>query len=97
MASPADHRRPQSTFYREGTLATPIQLTDDVQQQVSVFVEDNFDIETSPRKKPLKNTKTLRSARTDFSSWKSFPSSAPSPFDGNEKRKPMTDSTTAFT
>jgi hypothetical protein len=97
MASPTGHPRSQSILHREGTLTTPIQLTDDVQQQVSVFVEDNFDIETSPRKKPLKTIKGRRSARTDFSSWKSFPSSAPSPFDDNEQKQTMTNSTTAFT
>ena len=70
-------RRPQSTTRGEAT--TPIQLTDDVQQQVFEFVEDNFDIKTTSSKKTSKTGRVnrslaRRSARTDYSSRQSIPS-----------------------
>lgn len=82
-------RRPQSTMRGETT--TPIQLTEEVQQQVSEFVEDNFDIKTSSSKKAPKTSRVnrslaRRSARTDFSSLQS----APSPTEDIEPRETTT-------
>ena len=88
-------RRPQSMMRGETT--TPIQLTEDVQQQVSEFVEDNFDIKTNSSKKPSKTTRINRSlarqsARTEFSSWQS----APSPTEDLEPRETTTNPRVAF-
>lgn len=86
-------RRPQSVTHADTTAPTPIHFNDDVQHQVSLFVEDNFDIKTSGTKRTSKRTKsTQRSARTDFSSWKSTLTSMPSPIDDNndQSRKSTT-------
>jgi hypothetical protein len=95
-------RRPQSIAHGDIIAPTPIQLTDGVQQQVSIFVEDNFDIETSKNKKTSKYTKANRSigqlsARTDFSSWKTPLTSVPSPFDDPEQKQTPTNPKIAFT
>lgn len=63
-------------------------MTDDVQQQVSEFVEDNFDIKTTSSKKTSKTGRVnrslaRRSARTDYSSRQS----AASPSEDTESRE----------
>jgi hypothetical protein len=72
------------------TVPTPFQLTDDVQQQVSMFVEDNFEIETSTKKKIPKYTKGKLSARTDFTSYKSPINSARTPLTDHEQKQTST-------
>lgn len=90
-------RRPQSVIHGDMTAPTPIHFHDNVQQQVSMFVEDNFDIKTSGCKKTSKHSKTTqRSARTDFSSWKTNLTSIPSPIDDNDQRKTVTTPKIAF-
>lgn len=95
--TPLDHskspQRSQSMFRQEPVINTPLPLTDDVQQQVSVFVEDNFHIQSSSHKKSSKN----RSARTDYSSWKSFRISQASPFEEADERKTLNNTRVAFT
>ncbi|CAF3705125.1 unnamed protein product [Rotaria sp. Silwood1] len=93
--------RPQSARRIVLSASTPIQLTDEVRQRVSIFVEDNFDIKSISTKKSSKNYTTStstgqRSARTDFSSWKSVITSAPSPIDENDRRKTATNPKVAF-
>jgi len=86
-------QRSQSMLRQDTMLNTPFPLTDDVQQQVSVFVEDNFHIQSSSHKKSSKN----RSARTDYSSWKSFQLSQASPFEEVDERKTLNNTRVAFT
>ena len=94
------HRRPHSAIRADLTAPTPIQLNDDVQQRVTVFVEDNFNIKsgTSRKSKTTKPSYSTgqHSARTDFSSWKSIVTSVPSPFDENDRRKTTTNPRVAF-
>jgi hypothetical protein len=105
VLSPLDplktRRRPLSAIRADVSAPTPTQLNDDVQQRVTVFVEDNFNIKSGTRRKTSKNTKPSRStgqhsAQTDFSSWKSIITSAPSPFDENDRRKTTTNPRVAF-
>jgi hypothetical protein len=68
---------------------------------VTVFVEDNFNIKSGSTRKTPRNIKPSHpigqhSARTDFSSWKSVVTSAPSPIDENDRRKTATNPRVAF-
>ena len=90
-------RRPQSTARGDMTAATPFQLTDDVQQQVSMFVEDNFDIETSTKKKIPKHRKGKLSARTDFTAYKSPIDSARTPITDHEQKQTVTNTNMSST
>ncbi|CAF1162981.1 unnamed protein product [Rotaria sordida] len=102
LDSTKTRRRPQSARRGDFSAPTPIQLTDEVRQRVSIFVEDNFDIKSISSKKSSKTHNTTsqstgqRSARTDFSSWKSIVTSAPSPIDENDRRKTATNPKVAF-
>ncbi|CAF4406897.1 unnamed protein product, partial [Rotaria sp. Silwood2] len=101
LGSIKTRRRPQSARRGDLSAPTPIQLTDEVRQRVSIFVEDNFDIKSISSKKSSKHNTTSRStgqrsARTDFSSWKSVVTSAPSPVDENDQRKTAMNPRVAF-
>lgn len=91
-ATPVDSgktkRRPQSTMRGDVTAPTPIQLRPDIQQRVSVFVQENFHIKSASTKKTVKSNKTnfsssQRSEQTEFS-MQSGLSSIPNTIDENE-------------